>query len=71
MNSKINLSEESLEFSERKVKLVLFLQQKYKFPLKEVLKITKLPRATYYWKSRFNRPNKDEYIKTQILEIRA
>ncbi len=58
--------------NERKVKLVLFLQQKYKFPLKEVLKITKLPKATYYyWKSRFGRTNKDEYIETQMLEIRA
>ncbi|WP_152994113.1 IS3 family transposase, partial [Lactococcus lactis] len=58
--------------SEGKSRLVQYLQRRFKFPLKVLLSITGLPKATYYyWVARFERPNKDKEIEQEMIRIRT
>ena len=51
--------------------MVCELRREFKFPLKQLLAISELSKATYYyWVNRFERPNKDEMIEQVMLEIR-
>lgn len=51
--------------------MVCELRREFKFLLKQLLAISELSKATYYyWVSRFERPNKDEMIEQAMLEIR-
>lgn len=51
--------------------MVCELRRELKFPLKQLLAISELSKATYYyWVNRFERPNKDEMIEQVMLEIR-
>ena len=44
--------------------MVCELRREFKFPLKQLLAISELSKATYYyWVNRFERPNKDEMIE--------
>ncbi|MCT3135897.1 IS3 family transposase, partial [Lactococcus lactis] len=55
-----------------KSRLVQYLQRRFKFPLKVLLSITGLPKATYYyWVARFERPNKDKEIEQEMIRIRT
>ncbi len=51
--------------------MVCGLRREFKFPLQQLLKLSELPKATYYyWVERFERPNKYETIEKAMLEIR-
>lgn len=51
--------------------MVCELRREFKFPIKKLLTLAKLSKSTYYyWKSRFERPNKDEEIEQTMLAIR-
>lgn len=51
--------------------MVCELRREFKFPLKQLLAISELSKATYYyWVNRFERPNKDEMIEQVMVEIR-
>ena len=52
--------------------MVCELRREFKFPLKKLLVISELSKATYYyWIARFERSNKDETIEEAMLEIRV
>ncbi|WKD56485.1 MULTISPECIES: IS3 family transposase [Lactococcus] len=57
--------------SEGKARLVQTLHREFKFPIKQLLIISGLPKATYYyWVNCFGRPNKDEEIEKVLIKLR-
>ncbi|ERK33928.1 hypothetical protein I131_07750 [Enterococcus faecium CRL1879] len=53
---------------EQKSRLIYSLRKTFK--LKEILKVTGFPKATYYyWVNCFERVNKDELIEKEMLKI--